>query len=408
VIVNLYGTTSNWQIYGNMFVQTDASQSNGFGHGLVSDNFNGSDIKGLQFYNNTIVGMRGGASGLQFWSPGTRDVWACNNLWFNCTHICFNGLVYDYNTFSSCTLAFNYTPQPHDLQITGDPFVNTPGQNFALKQPTAPGLFLPPSLTPSIATITPEGMVDPVGAVRQADGVWDRGAFEYVNPIPVQTLRVPTLVAYWNFDEGMGIMARDASGNNNHGILDGAVWTAAGRKGGALTFRDGNAHVAIPGDASLSLAANRFSFTAWVCPSGTTAPSGTIMQRSSDEGIGAAWRLCARNPNTPLKGGPFFSIQWGGAPGSGTDGQVEGARPLVPNAWQFLAVTYDGTALRLYVNGVFSGKTVKRGGVVPATGKEICIGANDLTGDPFHGRIDEVQIYNRALSQGEILRLMKR
>lgn len=234
VIVNLYATTRNWQIYGNIFMQTADPAVDGLGHGIISDNFKGSDIVGLQFYNNTIVGQHNGySSGLQFWSNGSTNIWAYNNLWYNCEAVAFNQLAYDYNTFIKCDFAFNYSQAPHDtndpLGTSGDPFVNTAEMDFHLSGPTDSGMPLKTSTSASSFSsdpaaldsqdvalkdvkssraaasggkggsnkppalnfiIAPEGLTDPDGNRRGSDGhvepyngSWDRGAYEYP-PIP--------------------------------------------------------------------------------------------------------------------------------------------------------------------------------------------------------------------------------
>jgi hypothetical protein len=71
------------------------------------------------------------------------------------------------------------------------------------------------------------------------------------------------------------------------------------------------------------------------------------------------------------------------------------------NTWTHLAATYDGAVLRLYVNGTLAG-SLSRAGSIDASAGPLRIGGNSLWGEWFNGRIDEVRVYNRALSQGEI------
>lgn len=78
---------------------------------------------------------------------------------------------------------------------------------------------------------------------------------------------------------------------------------------------------------------------------------------------------------------------------------------LSANTWSHLAATYDGTALRLFVNGAQAATTTVSGAIVSSNGV-LQIGGNRLLGTFFQGRIDEVRIYNRALSAAEIQRDM--
>ena len=90
---------------------------------------------------------------------------------------------------------------------------------------------------------------------------------------------------------------------------------------------------------------------------------------------------------------------------NGTDVEATNG-PAVPlGVWTHLAVTYDGTTLRLYVNGVLRSSTAASGGIAASTAP-LRIGGNTVFSVPgteyFAGLIDEVRIYNRALSAAEI------
>jgi hypothetical protein len=79
-----------------------------------------------------------------------------------------------------------------------------------------------------------------------------------------------------------------------------------------------------------------------------------------------------------------------------------GTATSVPlNAWTHLAATYDGSALRLYVNGT-QVSTLAVSGSIVATGGAVKIGGNSIWGEYFKGMIDDVRIYNRALSATEV------
>jgi hypothetical protein len=84
-------------------------------------------------------------------------------------------------------------------------------------------------------------------------------------------------------------------------------------------------------------------------------------------------------------------------------GERNGTGPSVLplNAWTHLAATYDGTTLRLYVNGALATST-SVGGAIPVSTGVLRIGGNSIWSEWFKGLIDEVRVYNRALSQSEI------
>jgi Concanavalin A-like lectin/glucanases superfamily/Chitobiase/beta-hexosaminidase C-terminal domain/Family of unknown function (DUF6298) len=198
----------------------------------------------------------------------------------------------------------------------------------------------------------------------------------------------PGLVAAYGFNEGSGTTVTDLSGNNNTGAITGATWTTQGKFGTALSFNGVNNVVRIPAAAALNLSAG-MTLEAWIKP--TAAQSGwrTIMQREVD-----AYFLNASNSNGPL-------LPSGGGTFNGTVAYVSGSTPNAVNTWTHVALTYDGTTLRLYVNGVQAASQARTGSV-QTNSNPLWIGGNSPYGEYFQGLIDEVRVYNRALSLAEI------
>ena len=95
--------------------------------------------------------------------------------------------------------------------------------------------------------------------------------------------------------------------------------------------------------------------------------------------------------NRPAVGGTFTA---------GNQNTI-GTTALAVNTWTHLAATFDGATVRLYVNGVQVASQAQTTPLTPTTGT-LQIGADSYTGENFTGRIDEVRVYNRALSQAEI------
>src|SRR5205823_5992158 len=82
--------------------------------------------------------------------------------------------------------------------------------------------------------------------------------------------------------------------------------------------------------------------------------------------------------------------------------ELYGPSPVSLNTWTYLAATYDTvTGQSLYVNGVQVAHVSTTGSMV-TPGGALRIGGNSIWGEYFTGRIDEVRVYNRALSQTEI------
>jgi hypothetical protein len=81
---------------------------------------------------------------------------------------------------------------------------------------------------------------------------------------------------------------------------------------------------------------------------------------------------------------------------------ARGTTQLPVNNWSHVAATYNGSTLRLYVNGQQVGSRSISGSLLTSTGA-LKVGGNSIWGEYFEGRIDEIRIYNRGLSQSEIL-----
>ena len=219
--------------------------------------------------------------------------------------------------------------------------------------------------------------------------VSDGTNFDAATPITI-TVASPLsgLVAAYSFDEGAGSITTDVSGKNNSGTISNATWTASGKYGGALTFNGSNALVVIPPSTSLNVT-NAMTQEAWVYPTVSKASWSTVMHRETD-----AYYLHASCPDGAM-------LPASGATFNGTESYVAGASALPLNTWSHVASTYDGSSLKIYVNGVLSStKTVS--GSVQNNNNPLRIGGNYPYGQFFEGRIDDVRVYNRALSATEI------
>ena len=193
------------------------------------------------------------------------------------------------------------------------------------------------------------------------------------------------LVAAYGFNEGTGTTVADVSGNNNNGTISGATRTTAGKFGSALVFNGTNGLVSIPNSASLQLT-TAMTLEAWVNPSVVNSAWRDVIYKGNDN-----YYLEAMSPNggRPGAGGTF----------SGTE--VFGTAILATNTWTHLTTTYDGATLRLYVNGVEISSLARTGAIATST-NPLQIGGDSIYGQLFQGMIDEVRVYNRALTQTEI------
>jgi hypothetical protein len=207
------------------------------------------------------------------------------------------------------------------------------------------------------------------------------------------------LVAAYGFNEGAGTSAADASGRGHTGVVSGALWTAAGRFGNALSFDGVNDMVTVVDSALLDLTTG-MTLSAWIFP--TAHGNGVWRNVLIKERPGGEVYNLYSNTDTNV---PTVYVVRNAAPGTPLEARGTAQVPL--NTWTHLAATHDGATLRLYVNGAQIGSRAVSGSLLTSTGA-LRIGGNAVWGEFFQGRIDEVRIYNRALSPGEIQNDMTR
>ena len=195
------------------------------------------------------------------------------------------------------------------------------------------------------------------------------------------------LVAAYGFEEGAGSAVGDASGLGNAGTISGATWVTAGKYGKALSFNGTSSLVTVNDTAALHLT-TAMTLEAWVRPSASASWRSVLLKETSN---GLAYGLYASNASSRPAG--FIHI--------GADIDATGPTAIALNAWTHLAASYDGAAFRLYVNGSQVTSRAVSGSVATST-SPLRLGGNTIWGEYFAGVIDEVRIYNRALSAAEV------
>lgn len=212
----------------------------------------------------------------------------------------------------------------------------------------------------------------------------------------------PSLLAYWNFDEGSGSIVSDSSGNGNDGTIYGAAWTA-GRIGYALGFDGINDWVDIPDDIS----PGNITLEAWIYPTGFDDGPGDqgnpIITKETGRGTppwseSFAWRLRITPRTHKLQLQCFTPT---GSPGGGS---VISDTVLEMGNWYHVAGTYDGTRTKVYIDGNIEGSyTASISEPLVTSNLPTAIGhLPNWSVQWFQGIIDEARIYDKALPDSEI------
>ena len=213
------------------------------------------------------------------------------------------------------------------------------------------------------------------------------------------------LVGHWTFD-GKNVVngvALDSSGSGNNGNLKNiatSTFYSTGKIGQGFNFDGSNDYVNIGTPASLTNIAVK-TISAWIYP---TNLSGTGSRRVVDkEDGGEGWFFGVQSTNDSVMYLQHFS-------GAGSiPNWTSPASSIIANQWQHIAITYDRTSTTndpvMYINGVSQSLSESAAPVGTADSDaplRMGLGGGASASSMFPGIIDDVRIYNRALSAGEI------
>ena len=219
------------------------------------------------------------------------------------------------------------------------------------------------------------------------------------------TSLAPSYVGYWKFDEGSGASATDWSGFGNTGTLVAApTWTGSSgvapvsfTDSNAVTFNGTTQYADLGNGSSINFAgANPFSLSLWY-KSAISPGTGLHLIGKRTGCAGSAIQYQIADATVPNGGIAFY--EWDGTGAHSLSSNIQ----ATVGSWTHIAFTYTGTVGTIYVNGApansasltFTNNTVATDLMVGESGT--CAKAN--------GSIDDVRIYNRALSATEVSQL---
>lgn len=247
--------------------------------------------------------------------------------------------------------------------------------------------------------------VSPLGSLNLPDWLsYENGGNPTVTPIPtpvVEPTPAPTpvvdptptidlsngLAAYFSLDNFNGQSTTDSAGGRTAscGAIETCPIGGAGKVGGDLLFNGTTTYLSVTNDSGLN-PSSALSISAWLKPLTWNNGNRRILQKGLTDN---QYRLTAES------GVLRFHI-------AGKSALTTGLPPI--NTWSHLAAIYDGAGLKLYLNG--SLVTSNSGsGAIPSTADPLFIGTkSDVApgGDRFNGELDEIRLYNRALTLSEI------
>lgn len=227
------------------------------------------------------------------------------------------------------------------------------------------------------------------------DGIMDETALYHrtLNIDEISTIYTTTsnpdtgddnLVSWWPMDESAGTLVPDEQGSNN-GVAIGASWTT-GVEGNCLDFDGVDDNVSIPNDETLNFT-NSLTIMAWAKT--RDYKEAKIAQKGDWDGHGIGGsKWDGWKGHITMADNDKNSIEW-------TEG-----RPVL-NQWYHIAITYDGSILKLFINGQLN-NTKSVTGTLKVNNRVASIGSDNASQKFFNGLIDEVKFFNTALDQTEI------
>jgi subtilisin family serine protease len=201
-----------------------------------------------------------------------------------------------------------------------------------------------------------------------------------------------SLKAYWRFDEGSGTTIYDASPYANTGTITGAAW-GTGYINAGLSFDGDDDNVTMTSNGSLNITRS-ITLSAWVKPN-TIAKEWQRVLCKDNQTTSSAYNL-----GISTNGGVYFALFQGS-----TQYYISGTAQLQTGVWNHIAGTWDGTTMRIYLNGVLQSQTLTFTGTINVTSDPVRIGRATTSLYALNGSVDEARIYSRGLSGDEITAL---
>ena len=271
-----------------------------------------------------------------------------------------------------------YPPSPYT--ISGTPLLMKSGQTMTIGLDAAGGAYF-------------NGKLDDVRVYNRS---LSSGEIADIYNMGIPNINAG-LVGWWKFDEASGTSAADSSGNAITGTLVNTPTWVAGKINNALNFDKASyRHVTLASNAALAMASGSFTFAAWINPTAfnTDAWHGIIgcsVAQGASYGIADSGGTSRRIKLTRVNSVDFAT----------------GTQAISTGAWQHVAVVMNRarTSLTYYLNGV--AETITYDATTFDTGKQSDTIGTRLAGTDnyFDGKIDDVRIYNRALSAADVAAL---
>ena len=213
-------------------------------------------------------------------------------------------------------------------------------------------------------------------------------------------------VGFWKFDETSGGTAYDSTSNAYNGTLsNGPTWNTAGEFNGSLLFDGTDSYVSGPTATAVKYKGAELTLSTWVYVYATETDGAYLISKPWNTSTGQFNYGLSINGSRILS----FSLQ-----GTSTSYTLSAASAISAGAWHHVAATVDGSkAVKLYIDGVLvnSGTHTITAWAPTDSSKPLVIGskwtysAGNYSSTTLDGKLDNVRLYDKALSSDDIHRL---
>jgi len=207
------------------------------------------------------------------------------------------------------------------------------------------------------------------------------------------------LVGHWTFD-GLDLLTNvaDKSGNGNNGFMSGFTSTSSattvGRLGQAIKMDGVSNAIFVPNSSSIQVGGGNLSVSVWIYPKSFGSYKVVFEKGSSSLAREISFFI-----NTGAQGWVSF-----GHNGDSSGATINFSPNFTTNEWQHLTVTRSGNTVYVYRNGVQVGSVAMA--YFATNSSALYFGYNSSSGGShWNGNLDDIRVYNRALSTSEILAL---
>jgi len=201
------------------------------------------------------------------------------------------------------------------------------------------------------------------------------------------------MIAWYKMDEGTGTLTtEDSSGNGNTGYLTNSPAWTNGVVGSGLQFLNPSKQFVYVN--SFTAPSNSLSISYWVKILSIGSYYLALSKETTSPNTGFYSYIGPSNDSKPSFGFNVGSVE------------VLSTISLITNVWYLVSATFDGTAQIMYINGIANKTNVTSTVPIP-NNNGLCLGSKKpaAQSDYLNGYLDDVRIYNRALSSDEILKL---